>query len=178
MVENKPRITFVIPSYQAAQYIPRVIAGIPPFVSQIIVVDDGSSDQTAAVVARIAANDPRLVLIRHEVNQGVGGVMLTGYNKALELGAGIIVKMDADDQMDPAYLLPLIAPILSGEADYTKGNRFLRTRELCAMPLGRRIGNLHLSFMTKIGSGQWPIFDPTNGHTAIHASLSYLWETA
>jgi len=79
--------------------------------------------------------------------------------------------MDADDQMDPAYLLPLIAPILSGEADYAKGNRFLRTRELLAMPLGRRIGNLGLSFMTKIGSGLWPVFDPTNGYTAIHASI-------
>jgi glycosyltransferase involved in cell wall biosynthesis len=148
-----------------------VIAGIPPFVSQIIVVDDGSSDETAAIVSRAAADDPRLVLIRHSVNQGVGGAVLTGYNRALELGADIIVKMDADDQMDPAYLLPLIAPILSGEADYTKGNRFLRTRELLAMPFGRRIGNLGLSFMTKIGSGQWPIFDPTNGYTAIHASI-------
>jgi len=97
--------------------------------------------------------------------------VLTGYQKALDLGAEIIVKLDADDQMDPAYLLPLIAPILSGEADYTKGNRFLRTRELRRMPVARRIGNLGLSFMTKVASGQWPIFDPTNGYTAIHAAI-------
>ena len=167
----KMRIAVVIPAFQAAQHIRRVIAGMPPFVSHIIVVDDCSSDETAALVAQDAADDPRLVLVRHTVNQGVGGAVLTGYQKALDLGAEIIVKMDADDQMDPAYLLPLIAPILSGEADYTKGNRFLRTRELRAMPVARRIGNLGLSFMTKVASGQWPIFDPTNGYTAIHASI-------
>jgi dolichol-phosphate mannosyltransferase len=167
----KMRIAVVIPAFQAAQHIRRVIAGMPPFVSHIIVVDDCSSDETAALVAHDATGDPRLVLVRHTVNQGVGGAVLTGYQKALDLGAEIIVKMDADDQMDPAYLLPLIAPILSGEADYTKGNRFLRTRELRAMPVARRIGNLGLSFMTKVASGQWPIFDPTNGYTAIHASI-------
>jgi dolichol-phosphate mannosyltransferase len=165
------RIAVVIPAFQAAQHIRRVIAGIPAFVSRIIVVDDCSSDETAALVFRDSADDPRLVLVRHTVNQGVGGAMLTGYQKALDLGVNIIVKMDADDQMDPAYLLPLIAPILSGEADYTKGNRFLRTRELRAMPAARRIGNLGLSFMTKVGSGQWAVFDPTNGYTAIHASI-------
>ena len=175
---GETRIAVVIPAFQAAQHIRRVIAGIPPFVSHIIVVDDCSSDETAALVARDAADDPRLVLVRHTVNQGVGGAMLTGYQKALDLGADIIVKMDADDQMDPAYLLPLIAPILSGEADYTKGNRFLRTRELRAMPVARRIGNLGLSFMTKVASGQWPIFDPTNGYTAIHASIVPLLDQA
>jgi glycosyltransferase involved in cell wall biosynthesis len=82
MFESRARITVVIPSYQATQSIQRVIAGIPLFVSQVIVVDDGGSDDTAAVVARSAADDPRLVLIRHAVNQGVGGAMLTGYNKA------------------------------------------------------------------------------------------------
>jgi dolichol-phosphate mannosyltransferase len=168
---TKARIAVVIPSFQAAQHIRRVIAGIPPFVDHIVVVDDCSSDETAALVSRYATDDPRLVLVRHAVNLGVGGAVLTGYQKALDLGADIIVKMDADDQMDPAYLLPLIAPILSGEADYTKGNRFLRTRELRAMPVARRIGNLGLSFMTKVASGQWPIFDPTNGYTAIHAAI-------
>jgi dolichol-phosphate mannosyltransferase len=167
----RARITVVIPAFQAAQHIRRVIAGIPPFVRHVIVVDDCSTDETAVLVSRDSAEDPRLVLVRHTANQGVGGAVLTGYQTALDLGADIIVKMDADDQMDPAYLLPLIAPILRGEADYTKGNRFLRTRELRAMPVSRRIGNLGLSFLTKVGSGQWPIFDPTNGYTAIHASI-------
>ncbi len=61
--------------------------------------------------------------------------------------------------------------MLRGEADYTKGNRYLHARQLCSMPLLRRIGNLGLSFLTKLASGYWNIFDPTNGYTAIHASL-------
>ena len=79
--------------------------------------------------------------------------------------------MDGDGQMDPEQLLPLIRPILRGEADYTKGNRFLHTRQLQRMPLVRRIGNFGLSFLTKMASGYWNIFDPTNGYTALHASL-------
>lgn len=168
---SETRIAVVIPSFQAAQSILRVISGLPRFVSRIVVVDDCSTDETAALVSQYAADDPRLVLVRHTVNLGVGGAVLTGYRRATELGADILVKMDADDQMDPAYLLPLVAPILTGEADYTKGNRFLHTRELRAMPVARRIGNLGLSFMTKVASGHWPIFDPTNGYTAIHAAI-------
>jgi hypothetical protein len=110
-------------------------------------------------------------LIRHAVNQGVGGAVLTGYRAAHELGAEIIIKMDSDGQMDPEYLIPLIAPIMADEADYTKGNRFLHSRQLKNMPLLRRIGNLGLSFLTKAASGYWNVFDPTNGYTAIHASL-------
>ena len=97
--------------------------------------------------------------------------MLTGYHEAHRLGAEIIVKMDADGQMDPRYLLPLAGPILRGEADYTKGNRYLHARQLRCMPLLRRVGNVGLSFLTKLASGYWSLFDPTNGYTAIHASL-------
>jgi dolichol-phosphate mannosyltransferase len=104
-------------------------------------------------------------------NQGVGGATLTGYQHAAELGAEILVKMDADGQMDPDALPALLAPIVHGEADYTKGNRFLHARELQRMPLKRRIGNLGLSFLTKMASGYWRVFDPTNGYTALHASL-------
>ena len=96
---------------------------------------------------------------------------MSGYDAAIELGADIIVKMDSDDQMDPAYLLPLISPLVLGEADYTKGNRFLHARQLRAMSLPRRVGNAGLSFLTKLASGYWNVFDPTNGYTAIHASL-------
>jgi dolichol-phosphate mannosyltransferase len=96
---------------------------------------------------------------------------LTGYVEAYRLGAEIVVKMDADGQMNPADLPGLIAPLLNGEADYAKGNRYLHARQLRAMPLARRIGNLGLSFLTKLASGYWNIFDPTNGYTAIHASV-------
>ncbi|OGO38383.1 MAG: glycosyl transferase family 2 [Chloroflexi bacterium RBG_16_57_11] len=173
--DEYPRIVVVIPAYRAEKFIIKILSGIPPFVSNIVVVDDCSPDRTAELV--YAFNDSRICLVSHETNQGVGKAMLTGYCKALELGAKIIVKMDSDDQMDPAYLVPLIAPILTGQADYTKGNRFLHANELKAMPFIRRIGNAGLSFLTKAASGYWNLFDPTNGYTAIHTSVVPLLDT-
>jgi dolichol-phosphate mannosyltransferase len=164
-----PVIAVVIPAYRAERTILKTLSGIPAFISHIIVVDDCSPDNTARLVQE--CGEPRVHLISHATNQGVGGAMLSGYRVAIELGAKIIVKMDSDDQMDPASLMPLIGPILLGKADYTKGNRFLHTNELKSMPLVRRIGNAGLSFLTKAASGYWNIFDPTNGYTAIHAAV-------
>jgi len=134
-----------------------------------IVVDDCSPDNTTDIVKNI--NDDRIHLISHQENQGVGGATLTGYRLATELNADIVVKMDGDDQMDPNYLPQLLRPILQGEADYTKGNRFIHLKEISSMPLVRRIGNAGLSFMVKIASGYWNIFDPTNGYTAINTKI-------
>ena len=173
---ESPGIAVVIPAYRAEKFIVKILSGIPQFVSYIVVVNDCSPDRTAELVQ--AHHDARVCLISHETNQGVGGAMLTGYRKAIELGAKIIVKIDSDDQMDPAHLIPLIAPILLGQADYTKGNRFLHANELKKMPSTRRIGNAGLSFLTKAASGYWNIFDPTNGYTAIHASLIPLLDNA
>ena len=173
---NFPAVAVVIPAYRAEQLILKVLAGIPSFVSFVVVVDDCSPDHTAELVRGCA--DPRVFLVSHETNQGVGGAVLTGYGKALELGAKIIVKMDSDDQMDSAYLVPLLAPILKGQADYVKGNRFLHVNELQSMPPTRRIGNAGLSFLTKVASGYWDIFDPANGYTAIHASVIPLLDAA
>lgn len=164
-----PVTAVVIPAYQAAAHIQAVLAGIPGFVAHIVVVDDCSLDNTRELAQ--SWNDPRVHLVSHHENQGVGGAMLTGYDAALALGAQIIVKMDSDDQMDPRYLAALIKPILQGEADYAKGNRFLHLRQLQAMPGPRRVGNAGLSFLAKLASGYWNIFDPTNGFTAIHASV-------
>ena len=169
LVAGSPGIAIVIPAYRAEKFIQKILSGIPSFVSHIIVVNDCSPDCTAELVE--ASNDARVCLVSHEKNQGVGAAMITGYRKAIELGATIIVKMDSDDQMDPAYLIPLIAPILLGKVDYTKGNRFLHANELKSMPFIRRLGNAGLSFLTKAASGYWNIFDPTNGYTAIHSSL-------
>jgi glycosyltransferase involved in cell wall biosynthesis len=167
-----PRIAVVIPAYRAEAHVTKVLAKIPPFVQLIIVVDDRSPDATAELVERCP--DPRVRLVRHAENTGVGGAVLTGYGTAIAAGAEIIVKMDSDDQMNPDFLLPLIAPILSRQADYTKGNRFLHMRELTSMPLLRRVGNAGLSFLTKLASGYWNIFDPTNGYTAISARVARL----
>ncbi len=167
MNEHVP-IAVVIPAYRVEPWIANVVRSIPSFVSRIFVVDDASPDATARVVTDLA--DPRVQIIRHQTNLGVGGAVLTGYRAALDAGAKVVVKLDGDQQMDPRYIGRLVQPILRGEADYTKGNRFLHGRELRQMPLIRRLGNMALSFLTKAASGYWEVFDPTNGFTAIHAA--------
>ncbi len=161
-------VAVVIPAYRVAESIGRVIRGIPPWVDGIVVVDDASADGTADEVRRI--EDPRIVLLRHERNRGVGAAMATGYRKALEAGSDIVVKMDGDDQMDPAYLQALIEPLLKEQADYAKGDRFWDDGALLPMPWPRLIGNLVLTFLTKISSGYWNLFDPQNGYVAITGS--------
>lgn len=168
-VQFTEAICVVIPMYMVEFHIQKVISGIPDWVDHIIVVDDASPDQSAELA--LAVGDDRVVLVSHIENHGVGGAMLTGYKKAVELGATIMVKMDGDGQMSPDHLPELIQPILEAEADYVKGNRFSRTGEIRSMPFIRRIGNLSLSFLTKIASGYWNVFDPTNGYTAIDADV-------
>jgi dolichol-phosphate mannosyltransferase len=155
--------------YKVEPYIQDVIAGIPTWVERIILVDDASPDCCGE--KGLASGDPRVVLVKHDTNRGVGGAMLSGYAKAVELGATIMVKMDGDGQMAPELLPDIVRPILQGKADYTKGNRFVLYESLLNMPANRRFGNLALSFMTKIASGYWNIFDPTNGFTAITSEV-------
>jgi len=134
------------------------------------VVDDGCPEGSGAAVES-ACSDPRVRVLRHERNQGVGGATLTGYRAALEDGATVIVRLDGDGQMDPALIPRLVRPILEGEADYAKGNRFFELDGLRAMPPLRLVGNSMLSFASKLSSGYWNVFDPTNGFTAIHAAV-------
>jgi len=162
-------IAVVIPAFKAATTIGSVLRAIPSAIRWIIVVDDGSTDELQRAVTAVA--DPRVRLETHDRNRGVGAAVLTGYDVALALGADIIVKLDADGQMDPSYIDELIAPVVSGDADYAKGNRFIHEQALRAMPVTRRYGNVGLSFLTKLATGYWPIFDPTNGYTAIHRSV-------
>jgi dolichol-phosphate mannosyltransferase len=161
-----PRIVVVIPAYNESQHIAGVIASIPSEVASVIVVDDASHDRTVDVVRQTA--DPRVTLIQHDSNQGVGGAVCSGYLRALALGADIVVKVDGDGQMDPSNISRLVSPILHHRADYTKGARFFETRALRQMPIVRLIGNLGLSFVTKLVSGYWNVMDPANGFTAIH----------
>jgi dolichol-phosphate mannosyltransferase len=161
------RICVVVPAFNVERHIAEVISGIPALVSDIVVVDDASRDNTVHAVERLS--DPRITLVKHDRNVGVGGAMRTGYQRALELGADLIVKIDGDGQMNPTHLPLLVEPVVHGEADYTKGNRFLHTAALSLMPRARRVGNVGLSFLTKAASGYWDVFDPTNGYTAIHS---------
>lgn len=169
MSEARAKIAVVIPCRNVSPHVAPVIAGIPTFVDAIVLVDDGSTDDTRAKIQ--AATDPRVHLVIHEKNRGVGGAMKSGYQRALELGADILVKMDGDEQMDPSALPSLLAPLLEGRADYSKGNRFRSREALIAMPPARRFGNIVLSFWAKLAAGYWHNFDPTNGYTAIRAEL-------
>jgi glycosyltransferase involved in cell wall biosynthesis len=164
-------IAVVIPSYKVTRHILGVIAGIGPEVGRIYVVDDRCPDHSGDFV-RANCNDPRVVVIEHEQNQGVGGAVMSGYRAAIDDGATVIVKVDGDGQMDAALIPAFVAPILAGEADYTKGNRFFNLEQIGSMPPMRLFGNAMLSFLTKLSSGYWDLFDPTNGFTAIHADAA------
>ena len=164
-------IAVVIPCYRVEHEIAALLASLPRYLKHIIVVDDASPDGTSRIVQTAAQTDQRIILLRHERNQGVGGAMLTGFQKALELNAQIVVKIDGDGQMDPAYLPNLLQLIIQGRADYTKGNRFRDFQALQKMPVIRRIGNMALGFLTKAATGYWNLFDPTNGYVAIHGKV-------
>jgi dolichol-phosphate mannosyltransferase len=168
---RKYEIAVLIPSYRVEETIGAVLAGLPRFVKHVIVVDDASPDRTSAIVEKFAAKDPRILLLQHGRNQGVGGAMRTGFLKALELGAQIVVKVDGDDQMDLTYLPDMLVPLIEGRADYTKGNRFRDFHALQQMPFIRRAGNMALGFLTKAATGYWNLFDPTNGFVAIRADV-------
>lgn len=163
-------LAVVIPCYRAKPHVLDVLAAIPSFVDSIHVVDDACPDGSGRHV-QANCKDPRLRVHYNERNLGVGGAVLRGYNEALASGADIIVKIDGDGQMDPALIPLFVAPILDGEADYTKGNRFFDLTSISRMPSLRIFGNAALSFMSKLSTGYWDIFDPTNGYTAIHADV-------
>lgn len=164
-------IAVVIPSYRVTAHVLQVIASIGDEVSRIYVVDDACPDGSGTLVRNECA-DPRVAVFWHESNLGVGGAVMTGYQAALADGMDIVVKVDGDGQMDPALIPYFIAPILNGQADYTKGNRFYDLKHIGQMPGIRLFGNMALSFMSKLSSGYWNLFDTTNGFTAIHSKAA------
>jgi dolichol-phosphate mannosyltransferase len=168
---EKLNIVAVIPCHRVEANIGMVIAGLPPYLKHLVFVDDASPDHTAGIIETAAQDDPRVILIRHKKNQGVGGAVITGFRKALELDADLVVKIDGDGQMDPVHLPELLAPLVHEQADYTKGNRFRDFQALQKMPPLRRAGNIALGFLTKAATGYWNLFDPTNGFVAIHGKV-------
>jgi glycosyltransferase involved in cell wall biosynthesis len=169
-MKPQPELSVVIPCYRVRAQVLAVIEAIGPEASQIIVVDDACPEGTGDHVAQ-HCRDPRVVVIRHAVNQGVGGATVSGYRHALSGTAEVVVKLDGDGQMDPAQILRLAGPVLSGQADYAKGNRFFRLGFARGMPWLRLAGNAALSFLTKLSSGYWQVADPTNGYTAIRREV-------
>lgn len=164
------KISVVIPSYRVKKHIKSVIDGIGSIVSVIYVVDDCCPEGTGKFVLDEML-DPRVVVIKNKINLGVGGAVIEGYKRALNDGCDIVIKLDGDGQMDPKMIPLIVNPILTGNADYVKGNRFFNIDGLLSMPKVRLIGNSLLSLITKLSSGYWNIFDPTNGYTAINAEI-------
>jgi len=163
----KKTIAVVVPAYNEEKLIARTLKEIPDLVDKMIVVDDASTDNTARIIAELAENDKRIQLIQHEVNQGVGGAIVTGYKKARDIGIDVTVVMAGDAQMDPNDLIRIIEPVAKGSADYTKGNRLFYGDSWNMIPHYRYLGNSFLSLMTKISSGYWHIADSQSGYTAI-----------
>ena len=162
------KIAIVIPAYRVKEKIIQVLNSVQEFVDYVIVVDDCCPQESGKFIqSQKITSIKNLEVIFHQKNKGVGGAVITGYRRALELECDVIVKVDGDGQMDLDYLSKLIAPILSGESDYAKGNRFVDFKMLRKMPKIRLIGNSILSFLLKVVSGYWNIMDPTNGYTAI-----------
>jgi len=163
-------VAVVIPSFRVTRHIVNVVAQIPTLVKTIYVVDDACPEKSGHFLQQ-QTDDPRVVVLFNQVNLGVGGAVMVGYQAAIADGADIIIKIDGDGQMDPSLIPNFIEPILAGEADYTKGNRFFDLELLNRMPRIRVFGNAVLSLMAKLSSGYWNLFDPTNGYTAIHSDV-------
>ncbi len=164
---HKKQIDVVIPAYNVSKQILKVVLKLPDFVDNIIIVDDCCPENSSKFVKDIK----KVHIIHHKKNLGVGGAMISGYGKAIELNTDIVVKVDGDGQMNTKFMEQLINPIVKGNADYTKGNRFNNFTALKSMPKIRLLGNSFLSFFIKAASGYWNIIDPTNGYTAIDRTI-------
>ena len=163
------RVGLVIPAYNEELLIGKTITTLPDFVDRIVVVDDGSTDATSEKVRTLA--HPLVTLLRNEENRGIGASVVRGIKELLGCEINIICLMAGDAQCDPACLTPMLDILTQGEADCAKANRFLRARELRAMPLRRRFGNLLLSLLTKFSTGYYSLFDSQNGFSATRADV-------
>jgi glycosyltransferase involved in cell wall biosynthesis len=167
------RIAVVIPAYRVRGRIMEVLSAVGPEVHCIYVVDDACPEASGKYVQE-QSRDSRVRVLFHQENQGVGAATLTGFSAALADGCDILVKIDGDGQMDPQLLPAFVQPVLSGDADYAKGNRFYDIDTMRHMPIVRGLGNLALSFLTKLSSGYWHMFDPNNGYVAIDSRVARL----
>jgi glycosyltransferase involved in cell wall biosynthesis len=168
MFEGK-RVGVVVPAYDEEVLIGATLAGIPPLVDRIVVVDDGSNDRTRERAEELG--DPRVEVITHEKRSGVGAATLTGYRRALADGLDVVVVMNGDNQMDPQDLATLVEPVARGEIDYAKANRLFTGQAWELIPKTRFFGNAILSMLTKIASGYWHIADSQSGYTVVSREM-------
>jgi glycosyltransferase involved in cell wall biosynthesis len=169
---NEKTIGVVVPAYNEEKLIDRVIDTMPAFVDKIVIVDDCSKDNTTLVVQSYVNKHPdRVVLIRHEVNQGVGGAIATGYKWCRDQKIDATVVMAGDAQMDPNDLPALLDPVVNNEVDYSKGNRLISGEAWNKIPRVRYLGNAMLSLLTKIASGYWHVADSQTGYTVANQKV-------
>jgi dolichol-phosphate mannosyltransferase len=164
------KVAVVVPCYRVRAAVLDVLARMPERVDRIFCVDDACPDGSGKLIEE-QCRDPRVKVIYHRANLGVGGAVKSGYVAARAAGCDVAVKIDGDGQMDPRLIGAFVRPIVLGQADYTKGNRFFRIEDVRKMPRLRLLGNAALSFLSKFSTGYWNLFDPTNGYTALHLSL-------
>lgn len=161
------KVAIVIPCYKEEKLMGKVVEGLPSYVDHIIIIDDMSPDNTYEVAQHYAKQDERIIVIKHEQNQGVGGAISTGYKKALEMDSDVAVVMAGDAQMDPEELPAILDPIVEEGYDYSKGDRLSSGQAWEMIPKIRYLGNSALSLLTKIASGYWHVKDSQSGYTAI-----------
>ena len=155
----------VVPAYNEERFILSTLKAVPDFVDRVFAVDDASTDGTLALMESLKS--PRLTVISHPKNMGVGAAIVSGYKAASDADCDVVAVMAGDGQMDPAELPRLLDPVVDGDVDYSKGNRLLSRKIRQGMPRFRLLGNSILTFLTKLSSGYWNIMDPQNGYAAI-----------
>lgn len=168
-MRDEKKIAVVIPCYNVERHINGVVLSLPAYIDRIFLVDDCSTDGTAAVLASLAAADGRVAVLRNDSNMGVGGAMLRGFAASLQESLDVVVKLDGDGQMDVSFIAALLDK-MDEETDYVKGNRLYDRKALMRMPWLRRIGNMGLGFMLKAASGYWNLSDPVNGFFAVRVA--------
>jgi glycosyltransferase involved in cell wall biosynthesis len=164
MLEGK-RVAVVVPAHNEEDLVLATLQGIPGFVDRVYVVDDASTDATAERAR--AAGDPRVQVIVHDRNRGVGAAIVSGYKRALAERMDATAVMAGDNQMDPDELEALALPVVRDELDYAKANRLFTGSAWRLIPRNRYLGNAVLSFLTKIASGYWHVADSQAGYTVL-----------
>ncbi len=164
MLEGK-RVAVVVPAFNEELLVVETLRGVPDFVDAIVVVDDCSTDATVQRAREVG--DPRVEVIVHERNEGVGAAIVTGYERCRDEAIDVTCVMAGDNQMDPAELCDLVAPVARGETDYAKANRLFTGEAWTLIPRARYLGNAALSLLTKIASGYWHVADSQAGYTAL-----------
>jgi glycosyltransferase involved in cell wall biosynthesis len=169
MYRNK-KISLVIPAYNEEKLILPTLESVSDIFDKVFVIDDCSPDNQNEVVLQQAKKDPRIELLRHKINQGPGGAIITGYSESLKQGYDITVVVGGDNQMSLHEVERFLDPIVDGKVDYTKGNRFLLSHvedTLEKMPKIRLVGNWIITALTKVASGFYKVMDVVDGYTAI-----------